>query len=143
MRKILFLTLFVSLLAIGFSSCCACRKGSPVVGNLENATWTLVEFQGKAVQNSPITLHFNAQDKMIYGTAPCNNFFAGYTLLSQENNIQIHNVGASLMMCPDMDLEGAFTRDLGTVARVKLEGDNLLLLNGEGNLVAILERAKM
>lgn len=126
--------------AVVFSSCCSCRKGSPKIGNLETDNWKLIEFRGEAVpSDKAITLAFDAGKKTIYGTAPCNNFFAGYSLLDDaEHNIDISNVGATRKYCPDTEIEDGFTHDLSSVKRLKFEGERLLMLNADGDLVALL-----
>lgn len=76
---------------------------------------------------------------MIYGQAPCNNFFAGYSLFEDaEHNIEISNAGATRKYCPDTEIEDGFTRELTGIKRLKIEGDRLLMLDAEGNLVALL-----
>lgn len=140
--KHIFLATVVALAAV---SCCSpCRKSAPVIGDLENATWMLIEFKLNPIENSPISLHFNAAEKMMYGTAPCNNFFAGYTLYDDpKHNIRFSNVGATMKACQDMELEMKFTRELPSVYKVKLEGDYLMMSDSLNNLVAVLEKAKM
>ncbi|MEG1607700.1 MAG: META domain-containing protein [Mucinivorans sp.] len=140
MRTKILTSLSISLLCVLLSSCCACRQGSPVVGNLENAVWRVIEIGGKEFPKSGISLTFNAQDKTIYGAAPCNNFFAAYTLSKdKKQNINIHNVGASMRMCPESEMvaETALTRALTSVVLLKIEGSNLLMVDAQGQLVAI------
>lgn len=130
----------VALAAAGLSSCCACRKGSPKIANLEADNWRLIEFQGEAVPtNKAVTLTFDPEKKMIYGQAPCNNFFAGYSLFKDaEHNIEIGNAGATRKYCPDTEIEDGFTRELTNIKRLKIEGERLLMLDAGGNLVALL-----
>lgn len=135
--SLLIMTVMISSMLI-LSSCCACRKGSPKIGSLEQDNWKLIEFKYDPIENSQIVLSFDAEKKMIYGTAPCNNFFAGYSLFKGENNITISNVGATRMACPEMDLEMNFTGALSTVTRIKIDGQHLLMLNNTGELVALL-----
>lgn len=135
------ITITSSLLIL--SSCCACRKGSPKVENLEQDSWKLIELTGKPVVASEgsneVVLTFNGAEKMIYGKAPCNNFFASYSLFKEANNIEIGPIGATRMACPDMELEMQFTTALSKVVRVKIEGGKLLMLDAEGELMALLE----
>lgn len=130
----------IALSAIILSSCCACRKGSPKIANLEADNWKLIEFQGQAVPtDKAVTLTFDPEKKMIYGQAPCNNFFAGYSLFKDaEHNIEISNAGATRKFCPDTEIEDGFTRELSNIKRLKIEGERLLMLNAGGDLVALL-----
>ncbi len=140
MMKKTFTRATVVLAAVVLSSCCACRKGSPKIANLEADNWRLIEFRGEAVPtDKAVTLTFDAEKKMIYGQAPCNNFFAGYSLFKDaEHNIEISNAGATRMFCPDTEIENGFTRELSNIKRLKIEGERLLMLDADGNLVALL-----
>lgn len=130
----------IALSAVILSSCCACRKGSPKIANLEADDWRLIEFRGEEVPtDKAVTLTFDPEKKMIYGQAPCNNFFAGYSLFKDaEHNIEIGNAGATRKFCPDTEIEDGFTRELSSIKRLKIEGERLLMLNAEGDLVALL-----
>ncbi|WP_298065121.1 META domain-containing protein [uncultured Rikenella sp.] len=130
----------LALTAVVMGSCCACRKGSPKIANLETDDWKLIEFRGEAVpSDKAVTLTFDPEKKMIYGQAPCNNFFAGYSLFKDaEHNIEIANAGATRKFCPDTEIEDGFTRELTNIKRLKIEGGRLLMLNAEGDLVALL-----
>lgn len=127
--------------AVLLSACCACRKGSPKIANLEADDWRLIEYLGEAVPtDKAVTLTFDAAEKTIYGQAPCNNFFAGYSLYENaDHNIEIANVGATRMYCPDTEIEDGFVGRLTDIKRLKIEGNRLLMLDGEGNLVALLQ----
>lgn len=140
MMKKTFTWAAVALAAVVLSSCCACRKGSPKIANLEADNWRLIEFRGEAVPtDKAVTLTFDAEKKMIYGQAPCNNFFAGYSLFKDaEHNIEISNAGATRKFCPDTEIEDGFTRELSNIKRLKIEGERLLMLDADGNLVALL-----
>lgn len=137
--------LLTIILAATMASCCStCNKSAPKIGELENATWTLIEFNNNPIENSHITLHFSAPDKMIYGTADCNNFFAGYTLYDNpKRNIRIGNVGATRKACPDMTTELEFTSALPSVTRISIEGDRVAMIDSTDNLLAVLVQAKI
>lgn len=123
---------------IGLSSCCACRQGSPKIGDLEAAQWKLIEFNDTTVNNSGIVLTFNGAEKMIYGQAPCNNFFASYSLLEgDKDNIHIGPCGATKKYCPDSQLEDAFTMRFESITTLKIDGDKLLLIDKQGTLVGV------
>ncbi len=135
--------LFVALLGLAFTACCACRQGSPKLANSEVDDWQLSEFQAEAVEPAQaVTLSFDPEKKMLYGKAPCNNFFSSYTLLdSKKENIQFGVGGATRKFCPNAQVEDAFVRALPSVVRLQIEGDKLLMLNAEWELVALLAAA--
>jgi len=131
-------TLLIVGMAIMTVSCCSCRKGSPQVGDLESAKWELIEFNNEPVTGTPITLTFDGEKKMMYGTAPCNGFFGGYSLFDQPDNIKISAVGATRKFCDGiMKLEENFTSKITQVTRVKMEGKNMLMMDTNGNLIAV------
>lgn len=143
MKLKLFSILSVAVVIVmGITGCCACRKGSPQIGKLENTTWELIELNLNPVVNSGITMRFDAEKKMIYGQAPCNNFFGGYSLLEQRHNIQISNIGSTRRACPDGALEQKFTSELHNVVRVKVESDYLMLLSEDDSLIAVMAGVK-
>lgn len=142
MKTIIKSSLFI-LILITMNSCCNCRKGSPVIGNLEKSVWQLVELNNKQIDNSGISIRFDANEKMIYGTAPCNNFFGGYSLYSDKTqNIKIGNVGATRKYCPDSENEDKFAGALSTVTSIKIDGENLIMANDTGEIVAVLTAQK-
>lgn len=140
MKKGTFVCTAAALASVFLSSCCACRKGSPKIANLEADKWRLTEFRGEAVPTEKsVVLTFDAEKKMVYGKAPCNNFFGGYSLFEDpQHNIEITNVGVTRMLCPNTRIEDGFVRELSDVKRLKIEGDRLLLLDAQGDLVALL-----
>ena len=141
MKTIQKLTLLFCI-SMFITSCCACRQGSPKIGDLENAQWKLIELNGNTVGNTEILLTFDANEKMIYGKCPCNNFFAGYSLSNaDDNNIKITNPGATRKFCPDSQIEDEFASKIGTITTVKLEGqDKIMLIDAAGELVAVLDK---
>lgn len=148
MKKPIFSTFAILLTAMFFTSCCTpCTQSSPKIEDLESATWTMIEINNNPIENSPITIHFNPNDKMLNGTAPCNNFFASYHLLypkkGERQNIEFLNCGATMKFCPDMELEQTFTRLLPTIKQVKIEGEHLVMINAGDSLMAVFVRAKL
>lgn len=122
-------------------------KSSPKIADLESATWILIELNNNPVENSPITLHFDATDKMVNGTALCNNFFSGYQLFTpkkgERRNVEFRNVGGTMKYCPDMQIEQSFTSQLPTISQIKIEGEHMLMINSLDSLIAVFVRAKM
>lgn len=142
MKKTVIIALMFTVLSLTISSCCACRKGSPQIGKLENATWKLIELNLDPIENSGITLTFDPEKKMIYGTAPCNNFFGGYSLFEAQDNIKIGNIGSTRKACQEMAVENKFTAQLSDIVMVKIEDNYLMLINSQGALVAVLTLVK-
>lgn len=142
MKTILKISMIATITVL-LSSCCGCRQGSPKIGELENTTWQLIELASNATPDSGISIRFDAADKMVYGTAPCNNFFGGFSLLKDKNhNIKIGNVGATRKFCPNTENEDKFAMLIATVTKVEIQGENLLMTDADGTLIAILTAQK-
>ncbi len=146
MKNQLFILSFLLFFSTILHSCCSpCRASSPVIGELESGSWKLIEVNLNPVEESEIFVTFNAEEKTISGTAPCNSFFASYTLFNArglERNIEFKNGGATMRMCPDSEQEEAFVRVLPSVYRVKLEGKSLLMIDSQERLVAVLVKVE-
>lgn len=133
--------LFIAIALSAVACCTPCNKSYPKVSKFESDVWRLVEFRYSKVTDSPITLTFNAEEKMVYGTAACNNFFGGYVLSgSKDSNIKFQNMGSTKMYCPDSELEEAFVASLQGVVKLKMDGDNLMLLDSDGEMTALMEK---
>lgn len=141
MKTILKIVVFASVILLLQSCCSSCRKGSPVIGNLESTSWILIEFENEMIEDSGITLIFNASKKMIEGKGTCNKFFAGYSLYDtkRENNIKISNVGSSYKYCPDADIETRFVARLSEVVEVLIDGVHLLMMDKNREIIAVCE----
>lgn len=138
-------TTLLLFLAASFSSCCLpCSQSAPKIGDLEEASWTLIELNNNPVEKSPIVLTFDAAGKTFSGKALCNNFFGSYHLYlpkkGERQNIDFAHVGGTLRACPDMEVEGRFTRLLPSITRIKIEGEHLLMFNPGDSLMAVLVR---
>ncbi len=144
-KQLINLSLFL-FLVVTLTGCCSyCGPTSTKITDLEMGSWRVIEINQTAIEDSQITLTFDPEEKVVYGTAPCNNFFASYTLFKAkgtERNIEFKNGGGTMRLCPDTELEEAVTRALPTVSRVKLEGENLLLIDSSEELVAVLVKIK-
>lgn len=142
--KSIFYTVASIVVGAILTSCCACIQGSPKIGQLEENKWKMVEFENKKVPtDKAIVMTFDNEKKMVYGDAPCNNFFASYsTLKEKDRNIEIKNGGATRMLCPDSQIEDSFVRQLTDITRVQVEGEMILLINKSGDLLAIFEAVR-
>lgn len=132
-------------LAAFVSSCCTpCTRSAPQIGDLEQASWTLIEQNNTPIENSGVGLTFDPGSKTFAGTAPCNKFFGSYHLYTpkkgERKNINFAEIGGTMRLCPDAQVEEDFTRMLPTITRVKIEGDHLLMFNPGDSLMAVLVR---
>lgn len=121
------------------------KDGNRIEGNLaENYTlekadfntitdkrWKLLELQEKSITSEPeqrreAYLILHEEGNRITGNSGCNHFFGTYELLG-ENGIKISNIGATKMLCPDMEPENMFFRMMESVGSYSIEGETLIL----------------
>lgn len=72
------------------------------------------------------------------GLGGCNRFGGTYELTGES--LSFSPLAATRMACSDMAKERAFFDMLGKVKGMKLEGDSLELLDGEGKVLASFSR---
>jgi heat shock protein HslJ len=93
--------------------------------------WRLVELRGKKIEkagNSPkeAFLFINADSKSVYGNAGCNSVHGGIEI-GEMNRIKFSKMAATMMACPDMEVEREFLQVLETADNYNLIGDTLVL----------------
>ncbi|MCA3559811.1 MAG: META domain-containing protein [Aestuariivirga sp.] len=100
---------------------------------LAGADWVLA---GQTGQRAPF-LRFEAG--RVAGLGGCNRFGAGYEL--KGGRLSFSPISATRMACAGrMEAEQAFFAMLGKVKAMKLDGDTLQLLDGEGKVLAAFAR---
>lgn len=151
-------SLAIALLLSGGQSALARSPGFPLVttphvlasehtmaapDSLELVTWQLVSYQSsegeiiEAFSESPSTWEF--QDGHLFGTTGCNRFINNYT--REGDRLTITQGGSTLMACTPEALaaqEDAILAGFAKVTRYSQIGDQLLLLDSEGNILFTL-----
>lgn len=123
------------------------RVGSTAASGSANATlegteWKLLRLGAQSVtvtnpQNEP-QLTLQASDKRASGSGGCNRFGGSYTL--QGDQLKFGNMASTMMACAQgMEQERAFHQALASVARWRIEGRTLQLLDANGQVAATLE----
>jgi heat shock protein HslJ len=117
--------------------------------SLTGTEWRLTSYNnGKQGLASPLagtrpTLTMS-EDGMVQGDGGCNRFRGGYTL--NRDWLAFGPIAGTRKMCakPDgiMEQEAAYLRALGTVAKYRIEGGELTLLNGDGKPAAKFKAAE-
>lgn len=133
-------------LLLGMVSCGNHRSES-----LDGTTWKLAAMtnipdEAIAAEADAFTLAFNAADTMVYGRTNCNRFFGKYETEKYDGPdynprvitgaLQFGNLGATRMMCPDMEYETAFLQMLGQVEEYAIRKGELELYGNERELLA-------
>ncbi len=141
--KKLILLLLAGFLMVG---CCAdCYKRSPKIGDLEENTWRMVDFNNQAIGGVNIEVSFDANEKMFYAAGDCNNYFASYYLEHKvEGGIKFGTMGGTMRLCPDTDttIEEKFTASLPKVRRLVMDGERLMMLGDGDTLIAVFEKGE-
>lgn len=108
---------------------------------LADTSWRLEAFEGGA--NAPaldgveVTLEFH-QDAggglRFGGKSGCNSYTAGVTV--GGNTLTFSPIAGTRMMCPEpqMAVEDAYLKALGSVSRYEEQGDQLILFYDDGQL---------
>lgn len=114
-----------------------------VVLNLTDNTWNLQELNGKSIDidtsfNGFPHITFEATENKIVGNAGCNRFFGTYET-GENNGLSLSQMGATMMACPNLDLEQEFLKALEGVKSFQIEGKNMSLLNSENQVIAKFE----
>jgi len=118
----------------------ACNAAEAPDPNLDGTSWYVLEIRGEPLPGGiEITAIFT--DETVGGEAPCNIYTAEYT--QDGSQIKIDDPVMTQIYCDQenvMETERAFTRALDSARQVDLEGDNLLMQDGRGEIVLLLER---
>ncbi len=130
-KQILALALATIVLTL---TACA-RTGAPQA-DLNGTVWTLTSLNGQPVlDGTQPTLAF--ADGQASGNASCNSFGGDYTLSGDE--LTFGALMSTLMACfPEevMDQEQAYLSALASTASYQVDGNTLILLDADGNVLA-------
>lgn len=106
--------------------------------------WRLTQLGGEIVPNpagdNTISLQLMAQNARAVGFAGCNRMFGGYAL--SNDTLRFEQMGATKMACMDnarMQIEQRYLEMFSSVARWKITGNKLELLDAAGQSLATFE----
>ncbi|MCJ7551104.1 MAG: META domain-containing protein, partial [Anaerolineae bacterium] len=107
--------------------------------DLVDTMWTLVEMNGEAVTaDAEASLDFATEQ--ISGIAFCNRFFGPYEL--DGDALSFGMLGSTMMACSEMEREGEYLEALGTVAGYRVDADNLVLTDADGDAALVFSPAR-
>ncbi|WP_106829469.1 META domain-containing protein [Parabacteroides pacaensis] len=141
MKNILYLILPVVLVLL--ASC----EGKKVDAKTLNGKWEIISVNGekiKSVENQPY-IEFDMSTKKVHGSGGCNIFNSTVTLSDTEaSSIKIAPAAATMMACPEMDMESKIFKVLTEVTAVKStdKPDEVALVNQAGEIVLLLSHSK-
>lgn len=127
--------LFVALIAVVVMVSCAGKKSF----NALNGEWNVVSVGELVVPDSvDAFLGFDIAEQLVYGCTGCNQLTGALPVEVSPEFPMFAAMGSTRMMCADMTVEDALLPALGQVVDFKIEGNNLCLINAEGNTVISL-----
>lgn len=95
--------------------------------------WVLVELKEVPVQQSGTRrdafIEFSPSEKRFAGNGGCNQISGNYTL-EKKSQIRFGEVISTKMSCSDIAFENTFLSTLGKVDHFKVDGNTLLLKDG-------------
>jgi heat shock protein HslJ len=111
---------------------------------LLNTYWKLTRL-GEQVISTPAgarEVHFvlHSENQSVSGFSGCNRMMGSFAL--DADTLKFDQLGGTLMACvsaPDNELERKFLAMFPQVARWKIDGENLSLLNSSGKTIAGFE----
>ena len=119
----------------------------PPVDSLAGTRWNVVNFNNGAaivtlVPGTSITMDFGV-DGQVTGNSGCNSFSAGYTV--NGSALSITQPSSTQQFCAEpegvMDQEASFLMALPTAASFSMNGSQLEVQNGAGQIVVVATRA--
>lgn len=108
-----------------------------------NGEWLVEVIGGQPVGKSEKApfLGFNLAENKIYGCAGCNNIHGMLVMENTHPNaLKFDQVGATMMMCPDMTVETNMLKALSEVQGYQLADGKLSLLGEAGNELMVLKK---
>lgn len=143
--------LIAALFATGLSACAATSPSASLSSSstettmtkpdspLRNTYWKLVTLNGKPVttadQQREAHIVFSSQDNRITGSSGCNRMIGGFE--DNADQLIFKGLGGTRMACQHgMELESQFMQTLLKVARYRILGEHMDLLDARGAIVA-------
>lgn len=121
--------------AVVLSSCGTTGKSVDISGE-----WNVVSVKGEQVEGNPY-IGFDLAEGRIYGNAGCNRIMGGVEIDSvNPGKIGFTGVGATRMMCPDMETEQKVLEALNEVAGYQASSAGVELTDKDGNVLMSLEK---
>ena len=128
--------LLLTLLALFFLTACGGSGGG--VPDLGGTEWRLAEMNGEVIpEDVEITIAFS--EGQISGQSACNRYFAGYE--QDGTKLTFDSAGSTQMYCEGlMDYEADYLLALSVVKSFEQSGDNLKLMDQDGNAVLVFSK---
>ncbi|MBB6612434.1 META domain-containing protein [Pontibacter sp. Tf4] len=124
----------ILLLITVIAGCKTIRPAEPAAGDetIVDAYWMLLSLEGQSPQAPNNTreayIRLQETENDLKGNTGCNTIFGKYELSGKS--VRFRNIGATRMMCPDMEQETKFLQMLERVDSFEVAGEILTLFAG-------------
>ena len=121
--KILLKIAIVAVAAAFMAGCCNCRSYQKKTRRpLAGTEWQLIQLGGKAVkpEEGKFTVTLLAEGNRLTGVGACNRLTGAYKT-DGKRTLKIGPLAATMMACPGMDEEEAFTKMLESVTHYDMD----------------------
>ena len=138
--KILLKIAIVAVAAAFMAGCCNCRSYQKKTRRpLAGTEWQLIQLGGKALkpEEGKFTVTLLAEGNRLTGVGACNRLMGKYET-TDKGALRIGPIASTMMACPGMEQEDAFTKALEATTHYDMDGPMLLLL-GDGELKAVFQ----
>ena len=116
----------------------SCTEKAPEL----QGSWELDTIDGQVVSTTekPAYINFDVAESRVNGCLGVNLFMGGYSFA--DGKLSFGDLGTTMMLGnpSDMEVESAFQKGLDATAGVKVDGEKLSLLDGNGKVLATLTK---
>lgn len=146
MKKVFGILMIVVLGAVALQSCKASKDMVRPTNSLQGE-WNIVELNGSSLvpaEHQPFPyIGFNVSNKSVYGTSGCNRIMGSYESL-KPGKLNFGQLGMTMMMCPDMELENRVSKMIEQVKSYKFLTSNQIAFYGKGSKpIAVLDKREL
>lgn len=138
MKKVVGLIMSLAVVA-GIMS--ACSQVKVDIKKLDGK-WEITEVNGTQIEQERMPyIEFNMAENKVHGNAGCNTF--NTVIKPDSKNISSFTLApavATMMACPNMDVEGQIFKTFESVKGVKGDKDKLLLIDSAGKTLLVLKK---
>lgn len=123
----------------------SCKSSKQVAVVDLSGEWNIVEVDGqKVVADESPYIGLDMASKSLHGNAGCNRLLGSFELDSiHPGGIRFTQVGATRMMCPDMETETKVLAALNKVTGYGETAEGVVLTDAEGNSVLTLVKREV
>ena len=136
--KILLRIAVIAAVAALAAGCCKCRSYQkknrrPLIGT----EWQLIQLDGRAVKPEAGKFYVMQKGELAFSKRACTRLMGKYET-TDKGALRIGPIASTMMACPGMEQEDAFTKALEATTHYDMDGPMLLLL-GDGELKAVFQ----